>query len=78
MVCPAAILTVAGETVTFVVSRLLSVTVMPPAGAGVPSVTGNAVDWPGPTVMPDGKVIVPGDTTVTLAVVSGTLGRALA
>jgi hypothetical protein len=78
VVCPAAILTVAGDTVTFVVSLLLSVTVTPPDGAGVPKVMVNAVDWPGPTAMPVGRLIVPGAVTVTLAVVSATFGRALA
>ena len=78
MVCPAAMLTLVGDMVTFVVSRLLRVRVTPPAGAGVPSVTGNATAWPGPTIMPEGRVMVPGATTVTLAVVSAIFGRALA
>ena len=78
VVCPAAMLTLVGDTVTFVVSLLLRVTVTPPAGAAVPSVTANCADWLGPTVMPEGSVIVPGAATVTLAVVSATFGRALA
>ena len=71
-------LTVVGDTVTFVVSLLLSVIVTPPTGAGVPKVTVNAADWPGPTLMPLGRLMVPGAATVTLAVVSATFGRALA
>ena len=78
VVCPGAMLTVVGDTVTLVGSLLLSVTVTPTAGAAVPSVTGNAVDCPGPIAMPAGKVIVPGATTVTAAVVSSTFGTALA
>ena len=78
VVWPAAILTVAGDTVTFVVSLLLSVMFTPPTGAGVPKVIVNAADWPGPTVMPLGRPMVPGAVTVTLAVVSAIFGRALA
>jgi len=43
-VCPAAIVTVPGEIVSFVGSLLVSVTVTPPCGAAVGSVTGNAMD----------------------------------
>jgi hypothetical protein len=71
-------LTLVGEIVTFVESLLLSVTVTPPVGEGVPSVTAKAADWVGPTVTLDGRVMVPGATTVTLAVVSGMSGEALA
>src|SRR5215472_16258189 len=78
VVCPAAILTLAGDTVTLVVSLLLSVTVTPPAGAAVPRVIAKAADCPGATTTLEGKVMVPGAATVTLAVVSATLGRALA
>ena len=44
VVCPAAMLTVVGDTVTFVVSLLLSVTVTPPDGAAAGKVTVNAAD----------------------------------
>jgi hypothetical protein len=54
-----------GETVTVAVSLLLSVTVMPPAGAGDPKVTGNATDWPMLSVVVGGKLIVAGAMTVT-------------
>jgi hypothetical protein len=67
-----------GETVTLVISLLTSATLTPPGGAGVPSVTGNGADWLGPTVIFEGRLIAPGAVTVTLAVVSGTLGSALA
>ena len=78
VVWPAAILTVAGETVTFVVSLLLSVTVTPPAGAGAGKVIVNAVERFGPTVTLEGRTMVPALTTVTLAVVSAIFGSALA
>ena len=42
--CPAAILMVAGDTVNFEVSLLLSVTVTPPAGAGAGKVIVNVAD----------------------------------
>jgi hypothetical protein len=78
VVLPVAIVTLEGETVTFVLSLLLSVTVTPPAGAGVPSVIGNAADWLGPTETLAGRLIAPGGITVTLAVTSPTFGRELA
>jgi hypothetical protein len=77
-VAPSGIETVVGATVTFEVSLLASDTVTPPAGAGVPKVTANEADWPNPTDRFAGKPIIPGTTTITLAVVSGTFGRALA
>ena len=75
---PVAMNTLAGVTLTFDGSLLASVTVMPPAGAAAGSVIGNATDWPSPTLALDDTRMVPGLTTVTLAVVSPTLGRALA
>jgi hypothetical protein len=55
------------------------VTVTPPEGAGVPRVTGNAVPKPvGWMERLDGRLIVSGLVTVTLAVVSAALGSALA
>ena len=78
VVLPAGIVTLEGETTTRVVSLLLIVTVTPPAGAAVPSVTGNVANWPGATDKFAGRLIVPGGTTLTLAVVSVTFGKALA
>ena len=43
-VWPAAMTTDAGDTLTFVVSLLTSVTVVPPCGAGEDKVTGKATD----------------------------------
>jgi hypothetical protein len=51
VVSPARIVTDAGDTVTFVVSLLLSVTVTPPAGAGAGKVTVSAADCPRLTLM---------------------------
>jgi hypothetical protein len=70
--------TLPGETVTLVISLLASVTVTPPVGAGVPNVTGNGADWLGPMVRFVGRMMAPGAVTVTVAVVSGMLGSALA
>jgi len=58
-----------GDTVAFVVSLLLRVTVTPPAGAADGSVTVNAAEWASPTVTFDCKLIPPAVTTLTLAVV---------
>jgi hypothetical protein len=69
-------LTVSGEMVSLEVSALASVTVTPPAGAGVPNVTGNGTDRVGPTETLAGSPIAPGGSTVTLAVVSGINGVA--
>lgn len=60
--------------VTLEVSLLPRVTVTPPAGAGEGNVTGNATDWPNPTVVLDGKPITPTFTTFTVAVVSASAG----
>ena len=78
VVLPALIVILAGETVARLVSLLLRVTVTPPAGAGVPSVTGKVADCPGATDTLAGRLMVPGGMTVTLAVVSATFGGALA
>ena len=76
---PAAMITLAGVTLTFDGSLLASVTVMPPAGAAAGKVIENATDWPSPTLpLDDTWIAPPGLATVTLAVVSATLGRALA
>lgn len=74
MVAPAATETLDGAIVTEG-EPLDSETVTPPAGAGVESVTGNGADCPGESVMPPGKLIVPGAggpelPTVTVKVVS--------
>ena len=44
MVCPAAIITLAGETVKVDGLLLDRLTVTPPDGAAVPRITGNAAD----------------------------------
>jgi hypothetical protein len=78
VVWPAAMATLDGVTVTFEGSLGDSVTVTPPAGAGTDRVTVSGVDWPNPTVTLDGSVMEPRLVTVTLAVVSGMLGKRLA
>jgi hypothetical protein len=67
-----------GGTVTLEASLLVNVTVIPPAGAGLDRVTANAADWPRPTVVFAGMLMVPAGETETLAIVSATAGRALA
>ena len=76
VLCPAAMSTVPGEMDNLVVSLLASVTVTPPAGAGVPNVTANGTDRVGPNETLAGSPIAPGGSTVTLAVVSGIKGGA--
>ena len=76
--CPAAMLTVTGVTVTFVVSELAKVTVTPPVGAASGNVTANGVLPPSGAVTPAGNVIEPAVTTVTFAVASGMFGVELA
>lgn len=66
-VCPAAMVTLAGDIVSFERLLLLSVMVTLDA-AGAPKFTGKATDLPKPTLGLDGSVIVPGGVTVTLAV----------
>jgi hypothetical protein len=68
--------TVPGETVNIEVSLLASVTITPPGGAAAGSVTCMAVDWPSPTVTPEGSERLPGELTVTVAVALVTLGVA--
>jgi hypothetical protein len=74
VVCPAAMLTVVGEKVSLERSLLVSVTVTPPAGAGVPNVTGKSTEVLRPTFKFDGTVIAPGGVTVTPAVALAILG----
>ncbi len=67
VVAPGAMETLAGA-VTFDVSLLVRFTVTPPGGAGCGRVTGNAADWPSPTVVLAGALIGGSGVTVTLAV----------
>ena len=78
VVDPAAMVTLAGEIVTLEVSPLLNCTVTPPAGAAAGRVTANAVDCPRLTLALAGRLMLPPELTVTLAVASGTFGEALA
>ena len=77
VVAPAAMNTVAADTVILVVSLLVKATVTPPAGAGTGKVTAYGVDWPIATEVFVGRPMVPALTTFTVAVVSGTFGEAL-
>lgn len=72
-VAPAGMVTVAGEMVTLLLS-LDKVTVTPPAAAAADKVTWKAVDWPSPTLTPEGNPMVPMLCTVTVVVAAGTLG----
>jgi hypothetical protein len=73
---PAGTNTLLGVIVTVDGSLLLKLITTPPAGAGVPNVTGNAADCPNPTdTLPD-SVIVPGATTVKLTASSKMFGGA--
>ena len=74
VVCPAAMLTVVGEKVSLERSLLASVTVTPPAGAGVPKVTGKSTEVLRPTFKFTGSVMSPGAVTVTPAVALAILG----
>jgi hypothetical protein len=67
--------TLAGATVTFVVSLLTSATVTPPVGAGDDSVTAKGAEAPGANTVPWGRVMVPDETTVTEAVAFVILGE---
>src|SRR5271166_2873678 len=77
-VAPAAMKMLAGVMVTLEVSLLPSIMVTPPATAGLAMVTGKVADCPRPTVAFAGMTIAPALPTVTLAVVSGIFGSALA
>jgi hypothetical protein len=61
--------TLAGITRTVVDLLLVNVSVTPPEGAGVPSLTGKGTVWPNGAVT-TGSVIDPGAITVTLNVLS--------
>ena len=74
VLCPAAMSTVPGEMDNLVVSLLASVTVTPPAGAGVPKVTGKSTEVLRPTFKFTGSVMTPGAVTVTPAVALAILG----
>src|SRR5215216_2903106 len=64
--------TLAGEMVRIAVLLLASVTVTPPAGAGEPRLIGYAALCPSPIVRLEGRLIAPGEVTVTLAVALAT------
>jgi hypothetical protein len=68
--------TLLGDMDTVFESLLLRVSTTPPAGAGVPRVTGNDADCPKATETVVESVRVAGDTTLTLTVRSGMSGRA--
>ena len=74
VICPAVMSTVPGEMDNLVVSPLASVTVTPPAGAGVPKVTGKSTEVLRPTAKFTGTVMTPGAVTVTPAVALAILG----
>jgi hypothetical protein len=78
VVCPAAIVTVAGVTVALLGSALLKVTVTPPAGAATGSVTVKVAGPARGAVTPEGNPIGPAVTTVIDAVASGMKVVALA
>jgi hypothetical protein len=67
-----------GEIDSFAVSLLVSVTTVPPAGAGADKVTGNGADSPSPTLAVPGRVMLPSTATETLAVASVRYGSELA
>jgi len=77
VVCPAVMVTLAGEIVTLDGVPLVSDTVMSVCAASG-RVTANVADCPSPTEAPDGSTIAPALCTVTLAVASGMLGEELA
>ena len=74
VLCPAAMSTVPGEMVSLERSLLVSVTVTPPAGAGVPKVTGKSTEVLRPTFKFTGSVMTPGAVTVTPTVALAILG----
>src|SRR5437588_12418517 len=76
IVDPPTMKTLGGETVTRELSLLISVTNMPPGGAGVPKDTGNAADCPNWSFTFGVKVMVPGASTVMLTLVGEILGGA--
>jgi len=67
VVDPAAIVTVAGEIVSVVVSVLLKLTVTPPVGAVDDKLIGNVTVCKFPTGAATGTFTVPALTTVTAA-----------
>ena len=74
---PAPMKTEAGEIARMDGLLLLSVTVTPPAGAGVPNVTGKSTVALKPTFRLDGRVMLPGAVTVTVSVALGIFGVAV-
>jgi hypothetical protein len=77
VVAPAGMKT-AGVTVAFEGSLLTSVIVTPPAGAPKGKLRANGTDWPAGADTPGGRLMPPKSTTVTVAVISGKVGSALA
>src|SRR5579885_2510708 len=71
VVAPAAMLTLAGLTVAFVVSLLWRATLTPPAGAGALSATLSGDDCVGPNVVLAGVTVTVFVPTVTVRSVSG-------
>ena len=69
VVDPAAIVTLAGEIVSVVMSVLLKVTVIPPAGAAYDRLIGNVALCKFPTDAEAGRFTVPAPATVTVALV---------
>lgn len=74
VVDPAGMFTVVIDRVALEESLLARVIVMPPTGAGVDKLTGNAIDAPSPTVAFTGRLIVPNTTTFALALALATFG----
>lgn len=69
--------TVCGVTVSFDGSVLIRITFIG-AGAGKGKFTESGAVWATPNVVTESRVILPASVTVTVAVVSARLGRALA
>jgi hypothetical protein len=74
-VSPCGIVTEAGVTVTLLVSLLARFTVVPPAGAGLDKVTVSVPVWLSTIVAGPERLIVPGGSTVTVAVTSWVTGE---
>src|ERR1700738_5114004 len=73
-VAPSTMMKVAGATVTFETSLLVSVMNTPPNGAAVASVTGNGTDWFGATVTFEGSTIAAADAVdAVIVTVAGLL-----
>ena len=73
-VAPAGMVTEVGVTVSLCVSLLARFTVVPPAGAGLDKVTVSVPVWLSTIVAGPERLIVPGGSTVTVAVTSWVTG----